>query len=225
MVKEDSAVLLRMRGVRKQFGAHVIFEHLNLDVGAGEFVAITGESGSGKSTFLNLVSGIERADQGEIQVAGFDAGRMSGRAYTMFLRRELAFLFQNFALIEDQTVHDNLKIAQRYVQGSAAQKRESEAKALEYVGLGGFQKRMVYELSGGEQQRVAIARLLLKPCRLILADEPTGSLDRENAGVVMGMLKELQRQGKTLIMVTHDGGIMAYADRKLYLRDKRFYEG
>jgi putative ABC transport system ATP-binding protein len=134
-------------------------------------------------------------------------------------RSRLGYLFQNYALIDDETVDGNLQLAQTYVSATRRQRRESREAALAAVGLPGFGRRKVYELSGGEQQRVAIARLMLKPCDLILADEPTGSLDPANAAAVVDMLRDLNARGRTVVIVSHDQRVAAACDRVFALPD------
>jgi putative ABC transport system ATP-binding protein len=177
---------------------------MNLTVHAGEMVAIAGESGSGKTTVLNILGLLESPDSGTLRLFGEPAPRIRSAEANRLLRTRLAYLFQNFALIDNATVEYNLRIAQTYVKGTSADKKARRRDALRRVGLAAAENRKPYTLSGGEQQRVAIARILLKPCELVLADEPTGSLDSTNRDAVLQMLLDLKAAGKTIVIVTHD---------------------
>ena len=199
--------------VSKRFGRHVVFVNLNVSVEAGEMVAIMGKSGSGKTTLLNIIGLLERADSGEVKLFGKPSPRIGTGQATRLLRKKICFLFQNFALIDDETVDYNLEIPLIYAKKTRKEKQELKVAALKRVGLDNDLKRRVYELSGGEQQRVAIARILLNPCDLILADEPTGSLDAENRDEVLRLLKELNQAGKTILIVTHDEYVAGRCDR------------
>lgn len=153
---------------------------------------------------LNIIGLLEDFDEGELVIHGYVNVKPNSKLANKILRNNICYLFQNFALVDDETVEYNLKIALKYVKGSKKQKEAQIMEKLNYVGLNNFEKRPIYELSGGEQQRVAIARIMLKPCDIVLADEPTGCLDERNRDIVIGFLKDLNRQGKTIILVTHD---------------------
>ena len=197
--------MISIRNLRKSFDDKVLFDNFNLDIPDGSFVVISGESGSGKSTLLNMIGGIEEPDSGTITVDGFDVtGKGSKRKY---YRDVVGFLFQNFALLENKTVKENLEMIQK-----AGRSGVEIGEALDKVGLTDVLNKKVYKLSGGEQQRIALARLMIKRCSVILADEPTGSLDKRNSEVVMSVLHDLNLQGKTVIVVTHDENIVSRAD-------------
>ncbi len=203
--------MISIRNLQKSFDDKVLFDNFNLDIPDGSFVVISGESGSGKSTLLNMIGGIEEPDSGTITVDGFDVtGKGSKRKY---YRDVVGFLFQNFALLENKTVKENLEMIQK-----AGRSGVEIGEALDKVGLTDVLNKKVYKLSGGEQQRIALARLMIKKCSVILADEPTGSLDKRNSEVVMSVLHDLNLQGKTVIVVTHDEGIVSRADNVVYLR-------
>ena len=189
--------MIEIQNLCKRFESKILFDHFSCEIKEGEFVVFSGESGRGKTTLLNMIGGIESIDAGKIVVEGMD---VSDNKNLMKLYREtFGFLFQNFALIEQKTVSENLlMIDNKYRNGKTVH------DVLEKVGLAEFEKRKVYTLSGGEQQRVAIARLLMKRCSIVLADEPTGSLDRRNADIIAEHLVEINKSGKTIIMVTHD---------------------
>lgn len=209
-----------VRGLTKVYAGRPVLEDLDLHVAAGEMVAVTGPSGSGKSTLLNLIGLLEKPDGGAISLFGSRAPSVRSRGAQRMLRSRLGYLFQNYALVDNATVEENLSIAQRYVRTSRSRKRELRADALRRVGLDGMGRRRVYGLSGGEQQRVAVARLLLKPCELVLADEPTGSLDGANRDAVLAMLQEMCAAGKTIVVVTHDPSVAAACSRVVEL-DRR----
>jgi putative ABC transport system ATP-binding protein len=208
-------------GVGKRYDGHVVLSGIDLAVIKGEMLAITGKSGSGKSTLLNIIGLLETADHGEARLFGERSPRVGSARATRMLRFRLGYLFQNFALIDGESVDDNLRIAQAYAKGLRSGRQEARRSALRAVDLVNSGGRKVYGLSGGEQQRVAIARLMLKPCDLVLADEPTGSLDVTTADVVLAMLRELNAGGKTMIIVTHDDRVAALCDRVIALPDPR----
>ncbi|WP_134728744.1 MULTISPECIES: ABC transporter ATP-binding protein [Amycolatopsis] len=199
-----------LRGVRKQYAAHL--DDFALRVRPGEFIALTGASGAGKSTVLNLLGLLESPDGGEVRLFGERAPRPRSRAANLLRRNRLGYLFQNFALIDNETVEHNLEVALTYAQrGTPKQDRIKEALA--QVGLRRSEHRKIHSLSGGEQQRVAVARLLLKPCDLVLADEPTGSLDAKNRDRVLDLLQKLNEAGKTIIVATHDETVAGRCSR------------
>ncbi|MFD6097359.1 ATP-binding cassette domain-containing protein [Nocardiopsis flavescens] len=205
-----------LRSVRKEYGGRAVLDGFDLAVGAGEMVAVTGASGSGKSTVLNLLGLLEAPDGGEVRLLGGRAPRPRSRGARRYLRGHLGYLFQNFALIEGATVRENLEVALAYAPGPGTE-RERTARALEHVGLAGTEERRVFSLSGGEQQRVAIARLMLKPCEIVLADEPTGSLDADNRDVVLGLLRGLNGAGRTVVVATHDRAVVDACSREVAL--------
>jgi len=189
--------MIEIKSISKAFEGQKLYKDFSLKIEDGEFVIITGKSGCGKTTLLNMIGAIENVDSGTILVDGKNINERKNRL--KYFRRGVGFLFQNYALIDNKTVRENLKI----VKGECKNDVSIE-DALKRVGLEEKVNTKVYKLSGGEQQRVAIARLMIKNCSIILADEPTGSLDWENGQIVIDLLKQLQKEGKTIIMVTHD---------------------
>lgn len=194
--------LISLKNITKKFPNKIIFKNFNLEIEPRKKILIMGPSGSGKTTLLNIIGLLETIDSGETIHFGFKNLKINTRTSSKILREKISYLFQNYALIDSDSVYDNLKIALKY--NKSKNRNEVIEEALNQVGLSGFQKRAVYTLSGGEQQRVALARLIIKPSELILADEPTGNLDDKNAFEIMRILDYLNSLGKTIIMVSHD---------------------
>lgn len=205
----------------KSYGEHQILRDVDLAVAKGEMVGIRGRSGSGKSTLLNIIGLLEPFDSGEMRLFGEPSPPVGSRAARGLLRYRLGYLFQNFALIDGESVDYNLRVAQFYARTRRSDRRALRGDALSSVGLPSVGQRMVYGLSGGEQQRIAIARLMLKPCDLILADEPTGSLDRGNRDAVLAFLHGLNAAGKTVIIVSHDDEVIDACQRVVELPGAR----
>ena len=203
--------MIKLSGVSKSFGERKLFDNLNLEINDGEFVIFMGASGCGKTTLLNIIGGLEEITEGEVLIDGKDIFKSSN--HIRLYGEKIGFLFQNFALVEQKTVRENLAL----VKGKFRSPKTIEA-ALEEVGLADKIDSKVFTLSGGEQQRVALARLMIKKCDIILADEPTGSLDKANAVAVMERVKEMNtEQHKTVIMVTHDESLKNYGSRIIEL--------
>jgi len=209
---------LEITGLAKRVAGRPLFAGLALTMAAGEFVAVMGESGTGKSTLLNLIAGLEAPDAGRISLAGQLLGGLDDRALTVWRRRALGFVFQSFHILPHLTVGDNVALPMR-LNGHAAREAGLAASAmLERVGLAARAASMPTELSGGEMQRVAIARALVHRPALVLADEPTGNLDPDNAARVLALLAEqVREQGAMCLMVTHSHQAATVADRVLWL--------
>lgn len=202
--------MINLVNIKKAYDGKIILDNFSLHIQEGEMVAIKGKSGCGKSTLLNIIGLLEAADKGQVCIDGFRNVKPQSQTAIKLIRYEISYLFQNFALVDEETVLYNLKIALRYVKGN---KKQKIAEALSSVGLSGMEGKKIYQLSGGEQQRIALARILLKPSKIVLADEPTGSLDSYNRDIVIEMLHKLQKQGKTIVIVTHDMNVAKKCDR------------
>jgi putative ABC transport system ATP-binding protein len=203
---------VELTGLKKCFGDHILFDGFDFAAGSGELVAVTGGSGSGKTTLLNVLGLIEKMDAGEIRYGG-RAIRTSSQKRKL-LGAQIGFIFQNFGLIDNESVYNNLAIIKQMQGKRSSVKRERMAEALEQVGLSKqYLGKKAFECSGGEQQRIAIAKILLKDCEVVFADEPTASLDDENKKIVLSHLERLHAAGKTIIVVSHDHGICGRCDR------------
>ena len=205
--------IIELNNITKQYGSKKLFDNFSLKISKNELVALTGPSGKGKTTILNMIGLLEKFDSGELLIDGQKNIKVNSSKATKILRDKIGYLFQNYALVDDETVYYNLDLALKYVKNNRKEKNELIKKALIDVGLEGFEKRKIYELSGGEQQRIAIARIILKPCEIILADEPTGSLDEKNKDIVLDLIKKLNKKGKTIVLVTHDEFVANQCDR------------
>nr|WP_034210813.1 ATP-binding cassette domain-containing protein [Lachnospira multipara] len=202
-------LVIRIENLSKSFGEKRLFEDLNETITDGSFTVVSGKSGCGKSTFLNILGDLEKCDFGNIYIDEIELRKIPRSTY---LRDYVSFLFQNFALIESKTVKQNLNIIKK--------KNRSDIdinEALKTVGMLDKLDTKVYKLSGGEQQRVALARVLIKKSKIILADEPTGSLDDDNARLVIDVLKKMAEKGKTVVMVSHNKEFLKEANKVIYL--------
>ncbi|CAI2659934.1 Macrolide export ATP-binding/permease protein MacB [Apilactobacillus kunkeei] len=198
----NNEIAIKVDNLNKKFKDHVIFENFSLSIPKDKITTIFGTSGSGKSTLLNIIGLLEKYDSGKIKIFGKETPKMNSRKAMKIRRSTISYLFQNFGLIESGTIYDNLAIALEYVKPE--NKILEMEKALIEVGLHKPLNIKVYNLSGGEKQRLAIAMVMLKPSDIILADEPTGSLDHENRDYIMRKLVELNKEGKTIVIVSHD---------------------
>ena len=217
-----STALVEIRGLSKHYvrGDQIIpvLVDINLDVGAGDFVALMGPSGSGKSTLLNLIAGIDKPSAGEIRVASIDIAALTEGELAAWRSMHVGFIFQFYNLMPVLTAFENVELPLQLTSLSRRERHERVENALALVGLTDRMEHYPNELSGGQQQRVAIARALIADPTLIVADEPTGDLDRVTAEEVLGLLEGLNRElGKTIIMVTHDPKAAGHAARMIHL--------
>jgi putative ABC transport system ATP-binding protein len=210
--------LVEIESLSRRFGSLLALDELSLAVAEGEWVAVTGPSGSGKTTLLNVLAGLDRPSSGRVRVGGLDLTGLASRDLARYRQQTVGLVFQQFHLIPYLNALENVMLAQ-YVH-STTDRGEAE-EALRRVGLGGRLDHLPSQLSGGEQQRVCLARALINQPPLILADEPTGNLDAVNEAVVMTLLADLNRRGHTLILVTHDPSIAARAGREIRLEHGR----
>ena len=204
---------------------HPVFRQVDASIMQGEFVVLIGKSGSGKSTLLNLISGIDSADEGDILVRDSSLSSMNENQRTLFRRKQVGFVFQNYNLIPTLSVRDNLLLPLELTGQSNPAAQSRALNLLDRLGVSDRSDYFPDKLSGGEQQRVAIARALVHQPQIILADEPTGNLDEETGQTVLALLDELVREaGLTMIMVTHSREVIGLADRLLTIRDCQLVE-
>ncbi len=219
-----SDLLIQLRGVTKRYGAGVAelmaLKGIDLDIHAGEFVAIMGPSGSGKSTAMNILGCLDTPTAGEYLFKGAHVEVLSRDQRARLRRRYLGFVFQGFNLLARTSAQENVELPLLYRGDSAAVRRAAAAKALQAVGLGGWEHHTPAELSGGQQQRVAIARAIVTEPAVVLADEPTGNLDTQRSHEIMSLLMGLNKDhGITVLMVTHEADMAAYAHRMVHFLD------
>lgn len=213
--KDARQTVISTRDLTKRFGSVVALDHVSIDVFEGEFMSIMGPSGSGKSTILNILSLLDTPSEGSYLLDGIEASTLSERQQTVIRREKIGLVFQQFHLIPYLSAVENLMLAQYY--HSIADKDEALA-ALERVGLGHRSGHLPSQLSGGEQQRVCIARALINQPAMILADEPTGNLDEDNEKLVLKLFESLRDEGRTIILVTHNPELGSRTDRTIRLQ-------
>jgi putative ABC transport system ATP-binding protein len=222
-IKLRKASMLSMKNISKVFKTDLVETHalrdFNLEVQEGEFVAVTGPSGSGKTTFLNIAGLLEGFTSGEFSLDGVNVSNLSDNNSAKVRNEKIGFIFQGFNLIPDLNLAENVEVPLRYRGMKASERKRRVESALEQVGLGARMKHLPPQLSGGQQQRVAIARALAGEPRFLLADEPTGNLDSLMARQVMELLENINQQGTTIIMVTHDPELALRAQRNIQIVD------
>ncbi|WP_417349850.1 ABC transporter ATP-binding protein [Ferrimonas sp.] len=215
--------MLHMDNIGKVFRTDLIETHalrgFHLEVKEGEFVAVTGPSGSGKTTFLNIAGLLESASSGRYYLDGEEISMLTDRERSQLRNEKIGFIFQGYNLLPDLNLFDNVDVPLRYRGFNASERKRRIEQALEQVGLAARMKHLPSQLSGGQQQRVAIARALAGEPRILLADEPTGNLDSMMARQVMELLRDINRNGTTIIMVTHDAEQAAQTQRNIHIVD------
>ncbi|WP_425448352.1 putative bacteriocin export ABC transporter [Dethiothermospora halolimnae] len=209
--------LLKLEDITKSFGKVTVLSDINISVKEGEMIAIVGASGSGKTSLLNIIGLISRKDEGNLYIYNHKNPQINSKKAMLLRRNKIGYLFQNYGLVDDETVLWNLKLALTYKKLNKREKNKRINNLISDFGFTNLKKKKIYQLSGGEQQRVAIMRLILQESDLILADEPTGSLDEQNRDLVISLLKKLNKQGKTVIIVTHDNYVASQCRRTINL--------
>ncbi|MFD7033740.1 ABC transporter ATP-binding protein [Streptomyces sp. NPDC059917] len=206
MTSENSTgqVVVRLDDVRKEYGQSVALDGVSLEIRAGEAVAVMGPSGCGKSTLLNMIAGLDRPSSGTINVHGDDVGSLNETGLALFRRHRIGMVFQFFNLLDDLSAIDNVALAAQLTGTSAREARKRALELLDNLGVADRRNNYPATLSGGQRQRVAVARALMNRPALLLADEPTGALDRQSGEQVMKLLLDLNQMGQTLLIVTHD---------------------
>jgi putative ABC transport system ATP-binding protein len=204
MSVDEARVVVRLDGVRKEYGDTTALGGVSLEIRAGEAVAVMGPSGCGKSTLLNMIAGLDRPSAGSVVVHDEDLGRLNETGLALFRRRRIGMIFQFFNLLDDLPALDNVALAAQLTGVSAGQARRRALELLDELGIAGRRNAYPAVLSGGERQRVAVARALMNRPALLLADEPTGALDSHAGEQVMDLLLDLNQIGQTLLLVTHD---------------------
>ncbi len=201
-----------------------VLDNISIDIKKGEFVAIIGPSGSGKSTFMNVVGCLDLADEGRYLLDNKDINKLNDDALSEIRNRKIGFIFQNFNLLGKLTAYENVELPLIY-QGIPLNKRkEMVLEALGKVGLQNKRNNRPNQLSGGQQQRVAIARAIATNPQILLADEPTGALDSKTSKEIMEIIKNLNKEGRTIVMITHDKEVAAQSNRQVQIKDGRLYE-
>ena len=219
--------MLQMSSIQKIYRTELVETHalreLTVSIKNGEFVAVTGSSGSGKTTFLNIAGLLESFDHGSYTLDGEDVSDLSDDDRSIYRNQKIGFIFQSFNLIPDLNLFENVDVPLRYRRLPAAERKQRIEHALETVGLASRMKHIPAQLSGGQQQRVAIARAIAGEPGLLLADEPTGNLDSVMANQVMELMEEIHAGGTTIVMVTHDPELARRAERTIQLTDGRVF--
>ena len=215
--------MIKTKNISKIFRTEDVETHalvdVSLEVKKGEFVAVMGPSGCGKSTLLNILGLLDVPNGGEYILDGTDVASLSEKQRNVLRRGTLGFIFQSFNLIDELTVEENIELPLLYMKVPAAERKRRITDAMARMAITHRSKHFPSQLSGGQQQRVAIARAVVMQPKIILADEPTGNLDSKNGLEVMGLLRELNREGTTIVMVTHSARDAAYSDRIVNLYD------
>lgn len=221
---ENNNTLISIKNLRKVFKMGkekvIALNNINLEINEGDFVCFLGKSGSGKSTFLNMVAGLEKPTSGEIYIGKVPIHKLNEDELCLFRQKNTGFIFQTYNLIPTLTAIENIAMPLIFIGESKSSSIKKASKYLEKVGLKGFDKRLPSQMSGGQQQRVGIARALIKEPKIIFADEPTGNLDSKTTIDIINFILDLSKSGKiTIIMVTHDPSLANYANKIVELKD------
>lgn len=208
-----TAKAIELVNVNKKFDNNTVINNISFDINQGEMVSIVGTSGKGKTTLLNMMGLISKTSSGSIKILGKEICGINSKKAMLLRRKVIGYLFQNYGLVDDESVAWNLKLALSYKKLPKKEKDKKINDILEKFNMSALKSKKIYQLSGGEQQRVAIMRLILQDCDIILADEPTGSLDTQNRDKVISYLRELNNLGKTVVIVTHDMVVANECDR------------
>ena len=217
--------LIKLKGLNKKYGENFYaLKDVNLNIMEKDFVSIMGPSGSGKSTLLNIIGCMDNATSGEYYLNGELVNKMNSNQLSLIRNKELSFIFQQFAIMKDYNVYDNVELPLLRRKLSKKERKSKVREILKKLDIEDQIKKMPSELSGGQQQRVAIARALVSEAKIILADEPTGALDKKTGEEIMNLLKKLNDEGKTIILITHDERVDSYAKRHIRIEDGELYE-
>lgn len=209
------AILLK--DITKKYGENIVLDKFSLIVEEGDYVSITGESGKGKTTLLNIMGMLDEPNEGIIEIYGNKNPLFTSKRSINLRRHTISYLFQNYGLIDTDSVENNIKISLKFKKLNKKEIKKVVSNALEQVGLIGYEKRKIFTLSGGEQQRVALAKIIAKSPKIILADEPTGSLDEKNRDYILKILDKFNSEGKTIIVVSHDPKVASCAKKHITL--------
>ncbi len=222
----DDQIIIRARGLIKKYelGGQTVYAlaGVDVDIRAGEMVAIRGPSGSGKSTLMNILGALDRTDSGTYELAGEDVSKLTGNRLATIRNRRIGFVFQTFNLLPRMSALENVELPLLYA--GARDARAKAREALKIVGLGDRMHHEPNQLSGGQRQRVSIARAIVTDPAILLADEPTGALDTKTGEEILALFKTLNKQGRTIIVVTHDLKVAQHCQREIYIRDGKVTE-
>ncbi|MGL5378377.1 ABC transporter ATP-binding protein [Clostridium sp.] len=201
-----------------------VLDNVSLEIDKGDFVAVVGPSGSGKSTFMNIVGCLDLVDEGMYKLDGKDINKLKDDDLSEIRNKKIGFIFQQFNLLNKLNAYENVELPLIYQGVPASERREIVVDCLKKVGLEDRKTHMPNQLSGGQQQRVAIARAIATNPQILLADEPTGALDSKTSKEILSIMHDLNKEGRTIIMITHDSEIANQANRQIYIKDGKIHE-